>query len=129
MKKSIHINLPIQPHEVPDLREAVGWERREQDYPTLLERCQFYAGARDEYERLIAFGYISGMGLQHGYLEDILVHPDYRHEHLGTSLVRALLQQARHNQIEIVTCTFTEEHAYFYQKCGLTLSKGGVWRS
>lgn len=129
MKKSIYINLPIQPYEVPDLREVVGWERREQDYPALLERCQFYAGARDEEQRLIAFGYISGMGLQHGYLEDILVHPHYRYQQLGTKLVHSLLQQAKHRHIEIVTCTFTEEHASFYQKCGLTLSKGGVWRS
>lgn len=129
MKQHIHINLPIKPHEVPDLRAAVGWERREQDYPSLLERCQFYAGARDEAQRLIVFGYISGMGLQHGYLEDILVHPDYRYQQLGTHLVHTLLQQAKHHQIEIVTCTFTEEHASFYQKCGLTLSKGGVWRS
>lgn len=129
MSGHIHINLPIQPYEVPDLREAVGWERREQDYPALLERCQFYAGARDKEQRLIAFGYISGMGLQHGYLEDILVHPHYRYQQLGTKLVHSLLQQAKHHQIEIVTCTFTEEHASFYQKCGLTLSKGGVWRS
>jgi len=129
MPYDIHIDVPIQAHEVPDLREAVGWERREQDYPTLLERCQFYAGARDEYQRLIAFGYISGMGLQHGYLEDILIHPDYRYQQLGTDLVHTLLQQARYNQIEIVTCTFTEEHASFYQKCGFTLGKGGVWRS
>ncbi len=27
------INLPLENHEVPDLREQVGWGRRDQDYP------------------------------------------------------------------------------------------------
>ena len=53
----IMVNLPIQDNEVPDLREAVGWGRRDKDYPALFERCNFWAGARDETGKLIAFGY------------------------------------------------------------------------
>lgn len=38
MSSSI-INIPISNNEVPDLREAIGWSRRDEDYPTLFERC------------------------------------------------------------------------------------------
>ncbi len=76
MKVEITVNLPIEDHEVPDLREAVGWGRRDKDYPTLFERCNFWAGSRDENNNLVAFGYVCGMGLEHGYLEDIIVHPN-----------------------------------------------------
>ncbi|MDQ0169371.1 hypothetical protein [Paenibacillus tundrae] len=75
MRKEIVVNLPIKPNEVPALRELTGWEGRHSDYPVLFERCNFWAGLRGDQEELIAFGYISGMGLQHGYMEDIIVHP------------------------------------------------------
>ena len=62
----VFINLPIMPHEVPRLREMVGWEGRHSDYPKLFERCSFWAGCRNQSGELIAFGYIASMSLQHG---------------------------------------------------------------
>ena len=38
------INIPIDDNEVPELREHVGWGRRDADYPVLFERCNFWAG-------------------------------------------------------------------------------------
>ncbi|WP_458120625.1 GNAT family N-acetyltransferase [Paenibacillus sp. Z6-24] len=124
----IMINLPLQLYEVPDLRQAIGWDRREQDYPVLLERCLFYAGCRSDSGELIAFGYMCGMGLQHGYLEDIIVHPGAQGKGIGRQLVQTLLEQASRQGPEIVTVTFASEHRSFYQKCGFTAGNGGVWR-
>jgi len=128
MEHEIIINLPLQPDEVPTLRERVGWEGRHSDYPVLLERCNFWAGLRDDHQELIAFGYIAGMGLQHGYMEDIIVHPDYQRRGIGQALVRTLLQEAERSGLEIVTLTFAAKHASFYQDCGFVPSAGGVWR-
>lgn len=50
MRKEIAVNLPIEPNEVPALRELVGWEGRHSDYPILFERCNFWAGLRDDQE-------------------------------------------------------------------------------
>lgn len=124
---SIRINIPLADHEVPRLRQAAGWDGRESDYPLLLERCLFYAGVRDDQGQLIAFGYICGTGLQHGYLEDVIVHPTVQAYGIGTRLVRTLLQQAAEKGIEIVTVTFAEKHTSFYEKCGFRIGKGGVW--
>lgn len=123
------LNLPLHPAEVPDLREAVGWSRRDEDYPALLERCQFWAGARNREGLLIAFGYLSGMGLQHGYMEDILVHPAYRKQGIGRSLVRLLLEEAQRTGIEIVSLTCSEETKPFYASCGMRPGAGAVWRN
>jgi hypothetical protein len=30
-------NAHVKPHDLTDLREAVGWERHDEDYPTALE--------------------------------------------------------------------------------------------
>ncbi|MFJ5760164.1 hypothetical protein ACIQAA_13755 [Neobacillus sp. NPDC093182] len=41
MDYKVIINLPVSNNEVPDLRESVGWARRDKDYPALFERCNF----------------------------------------------------------------------------------------
>ncbi|MFF0830692.1 GNAT family N-acetyltransferase [Brevibacillus sp. NPDC003359] len=128
MKQEIIINLPIVADEVPNLRELVGWDGRYSDYPTLFERCNFWAGLRDEENKLIAFGYVAGMGLQHGYMEDIIVHPEYQKKGIGESLVRKLLQEAERVGLEIVTLTYDSKHTSFYTRSGFTPCSGGLWR-
>lgn len=129
MGYKIIINLPIANHEVPDLRERIGWGRRDQDYPALFDRCNFWAGARDKDHKLIAFGYVCGMGLEHGYMEDIMVHPDYQKQGIGSALVKELLQESERFGLGIVTVTFEELNANMYEKCGFMLSPGGVWQT
>lgn len=125
----ILINDLIQAHEVPDLRQSVGWDRREQDYPILFERCLLWGSARDKNGRLIAFGYIAGTGLEHGYMEDIIIHPDFQRQGLGKQLVQALLNAADTARIPIVTVTFSDQHESFYIESGFNRCRGGVWRS
>ncbi|WP_219837219.1 GNAT family N-acetyltransferase [Paenibacillus sp. R14(2021)] len=125
---NIQLNPALESYEVPDLREAVGWERRDQDYNTLLEKCNFWAGSRNEQGLLIAFGYIAGTGLQHGYLEDIIVHPAYRRQGIGERLVTQLVNEAERRGIEIITLTFDAKHLSFYERCGFTPCAGGLWR-
>ncbi|MDG5473492.1 GNAT family N-acetyltransferase [Jeotgalibacillus sp. ET6] len=122
------INLPVGITEVPDLREAVGWGRRDQDYPLLLERCNFWAGIRNETGLLIGFGYVAGTGLEHGYLEDVMIHPHYHQRGLGGKLVSTLLNEAGKHGIEIVTVTFASKHTSFYEHNGFVLCDGGIWR-
>ena len=129
MEYKVIINLPIRNNEVPDLRELVGWGRRDKDYPVLLERCNFWAGVRDEKQKLIAFGYICGMGLEHGYTEDIIVHPAYQKRGIGVKLVKELLREADRFGLRIVTVSFEEQNTNFYTTCGFIPGSGGVWQS
>ncbi|QJD82783.1 GNAT family N-acetyltransferase [Cohnella herbarum] len=124
----IQINNTIKEYEVPNLRESVGWERRDSDYPLLFERILFWGSLRDEDESLIAFGYITGPGIEHGYLEDVIVHPNNQARGIGKRLVKALLQEAEIRGISIITVTFQEKHRSFYEDCGFTSCSGGVWR-
>ncbi|WP_340025920.1 GNAT family N-acetyltransferase [Paenibacillus sp. FSL K6-1096] len=129
MDLKVIINLPIEPQEIPVLRELAGWESRQADYPAVFERCNFWAGVREESSmELIAFGYVAGMGLQHGYMEDIVVHPEYQRKGLGQALVKGLLQEAERFGLEIVTLTYDAKHTSFYNGCGFTPCAGGVWR-
>ncbi len=129
MKYTVMINLPIANHEVPELRKLVGWGRRDRDYPALFERCNFWAGVRNENDVLIAFGYVCGMGLEHGYLEDIMVHPEFQKQGIGTALVKTLLAESERFGLGIVTVTFEPQNANMYEKCGFKPSPGGVWQT
>ena len=125
---NVLINLEIKNHEVPELREAVGWERRDADYPALFGHCLFWAGLRDKNDGLIAFGCMVGPGIEHGYIEDVIVHPSYQAKGIGKLLVKRLLQEAEVRGITIVTVTYEESNRKFYESCGFTSCPGGVWR-
>jgi len=125
----VEINDSVEQHEVPELRESVGWERRDSDYPELLVKCRFFCTVRHADNTLVGFGYITGMGLQHGYLEDVIVHPDYQRQGVGELVVKRLLEQAVQERIEIVTTTFQSKHQSFYAKCGIVPCPGGVWKN
>ncbi|CAH0151255.1 GNAT family acetyltransferase [Bacillus sp. Soil745] len=128
MYYKVIINIPISNHEVPELRELIGWGRRDRDFPTLFKRCNFWAGVRNENNKLIAFGYVAGMGLEHGYMEDIIVHPDYQKKGIGVELVRELLRESEQYGLEIVTLTHDPKHKNFYETCGFTSCSGGLWK-
>ncbi|WP_336883450.1 GNAT family N-acetyltransferase [Priestia koreensis] len=119
MNQRILINLPISDLEVPHLRESVGWGRRDDDYPVLFERCNFWGGARDANQQLIAFGYVCGTGLEHRYMEDIIVHPAYQHSGIGAALVTELLKEAERFGLQIVTVSYSAQHEAFYDAVDL----------
>lgn len=129
MKYEVIINTPISKNEVPALRELVGWSRREHDYPAVFERCHFWAGVRDETNKLLAFGYVCGMGLEHGYMEDIIVHPDYQRQGIGVELVKALLRESERFGLGMITVSYEENKTNFYKSCGFITGSGGVWKS
>ena len=125
----VKINIPISNIEVPELRELIGLGRRDKDYPALFGRCNFWAGVRNENNKLIAFGYVCGMGLEHGYMEDIIVHPKYQGQGIGVKLVKELLRESERFGLGIVTVTYEEINTNFYKTCGFTVGSGGVWQS
>ena len=127
MNYKVIINMPISNHEVPVLRELVGWGRPDKDYPKLFERCNFWAGVRDGTNKLISFGYVAGM-VEHGYMEDIIVHPNYQKIGIGMELVRELLRESKRYGLEIFTLTYDSKHKSFYETCGFTTCSGGVWK-
>lgn len=94
----------------------------------MLALCLFWAGARDADGRLVAFAYVTGMGLEHAYLEDVIVHPDCQGEGIGRLLVCGLLEEADKREISIVSVNYEPSIAGFYEKSGFAPCLGGVWR-
>ncbi|MEM1501784.1 GNAT family N-acetyltransferase [Domibacillus sp. 8LH] len=129
MNYKVIINIPISNDKVPELRELVGWGRPDKDYPILFERCNSWAGVRDNKNKLIAFGYVCGMGLEHGYMEDVIVHPRYQGQGIGGKLVKELLRESERFGLSIITVSYEENKTNFYKACGFTPGSGGLWQS
>jgi GNAT superfamily N-acetyltransferase len=126
-KNDVQINLKLLDNEVPDLRESIGWDRHDCYFPQLLDKTLFWAGVRNNEGRLAAFAYLTGPGMPHGYLEDVIVHPDCQGKGIGTALVHRILQEASDRRIGIVTVSYEPKKAEFYHRCGFSPSGGGVW--
>lgn len=126
MNFKIKINGLIEDKEVPSLRESIGWTRRDTDYPVLFERCNFWCSVRNDENMLMGFGYVCGMGLEHGYIEDIMIHPDFQNQGIGKALLAALINESARRDIEILTLTFSEDKREFYESCNFGICLGGV---
>ncbi|KIL43962.1 hypothetical protein KP78_37860 [Jeotgalibacillus soli] len=53
---------------------------------------------------------MAGVGLEHGYMEDIIVHPFYRKNGIGVELLRELLRESERYGLEMITLTYDPQH-------------------
>lgn len=84
-------SLPLTAGEFAELRAACGWGTID---PSIAERA-LASGligvvARDG-DRLAGFGRVVGDGVLYFYVQDVIVHPDFRGQGVGRLIVEALL--------------------------------------
>ena len=86
-------NLPLAAGEFVDLRATCGWGTVD---PAIAERALaaglFAVVARDG-SRLAGFGRVVGDGVLYFYVQDVIVHPDFRGQGVGRLIVEALLAE------------------------------------
>lgn len=117
-------NLPIQPKSLCDLREAVGWNRMEQEYgdPAL---SSFYHIAVYDADRLIGYVDCVSNGVTDAYIQDLMVHPDYQNRGIGTKLMNRMLSYLKEKHIYVITVVFDDALQNFYGKFGFRRMLGG----
>ena len=85
---SFTLNPTVSSQAICDLREAVGWERQEEDYPTALQGYWATVGGFDaESTLLLAWCAILSDGMRHAVLLDVIVHPSLQRQGIGKALV------------------------------------------
>ena len=108
--------------EILRLYAAVGWTAYTKDAPALEQgfRNSLLVLAAYENDALLGILRAVGDGATIVFIQDILVHPDYQRQGIGTALVRAALRRyANVRQIELATDD-TPETAAFYRSLGFT---------
>lgn len=127
MAEGVTYNVNEHPasRKIGDLREAVGWERCEEDYPAALQRYDTTVSAYDVGGTLIGWCAAITDGVHHGFFVDIIVHPGWRRQRIGSALVAAAIDDLKDRGITLIHADFAKEHAAFYEHCGFYIGAGG----
>lgn len=110
-------NKPVSAKALADLREAVGWNRMEDEYssPRLVS---FYHIAVYEEHNLIAYVDCVSNGVTDAYIQDLAVHPDYQGRGIGTDLMNRMIAYLKEKHIYMISVIFEERLKPFYAKFG-----------
>ena len=81
--------------EFNQLSEAVGWGEEEKEViEKALERTVFSISAYDE-GKIVGYGRIIGDETKFLYIQDIMVHPDYQNQKIGSTIMEKLVDQIK----------------------------------
>ena len=116
----------LEAEEIGELRTAVGWDKCEGTYSTILKRHFTYYTVRAEDGRLIGYMSILSDGISDAFLLDLMVHPDFRGKQIGSRLVKRGIQDMKEAGIRCVQVTFDENLREFYALCGFHVFGGGI---
>ena len=126
MDSDIVRNGNVEPTEIEDLREAVGWERCEGTYASILNRHHAYYTVRAQDGSLIGYVSVLSDGISDAFLLDLMVHPGARRTDIGMRLVNRAIQDMKDAGVRCVQVTFNEDLREFYAKCGFHIFGGGI---
>ena len=126
MNPEVIRDAAVEPNEIEDLREQVGWDRSEGTYRHVLGRHYARYTARDEAGRLVAYMSVLSDGIADAFLLDLMVHPEHQQAGLGSRLVRRAVADMKQAGVQCVQVTFNDHLAPFYAQCGFHVFKGGI---
>lgn len=115
---------PSEPH-FSALWLAAWGEEWTGDLARVLERSLAHLGAYDG-DALVGYINIAWDGGAHAFLLDPMVHPDYRHRGIGSTLVRHATDLARQRGARWLHVDYEPHLDGFYKSCGFRPTTAGL---
>jgi ribosomal protein S18 acetylase RimI-like enzyme len=85
--------------------------------------CAFHA------DRLVGYVNLAWDGASHGFILDTTVHKDYRHQGIGSHLVKQAVEYAREKKLDWVHVDFEAHlHGFYFEHCGFRPTDAGLIR-
>jgi GNAT superfamily N-acetyltransferase len=123
---SFIMNPGIEARVLGDLRESVGWDRSDEDYPAAFKGYWSSVGGFNGEGKLVGWCAILSDGVRHAVLIDVIVHPSWQRQRIGRTLVEKAIAHVRSHGISIIHVDFLPEKARFYERCGFKIGLGGI---
>jgi GNAT superfamily N-acetyltransferase len=118
-------NEPVEAGEIEGLRDAVGWEKLENNYDRILANSYTHFTVRED-GRLLAFVNVISDGICDAFLVDLIVHPNFQRQGLGKAIVERAVEELTADGIKCIQVTFNPQLETFYRDCGFYIFKAGI---
>lgn len=117
---------PVRPDEIESLRVAVGWDRMEGSYGTILPKLYAYYLVREESGNLVGFLSVLSDGVGDAFLLDLMVRPDHQNRGIGSALVKEAIRELKSAGVKCVQVTFNPELEPFFRRFGFHIFRAGI---
>ena len=121
---SYEINGHVEPGQIAELRQAVGWNGMRASYEKSLKNSYCYIVCYDG-EQLVGFLDVVSNGVTDAYLQDLIVAPSYQRKGIGSALVSMAVDKLKLDQIYAISVLFEERLLEFYRRFGFTIMMAG----
>ena len=118
------ISCPVDPKQIVELRNSVGWNGLTDWYKKSLQNSYFYICCFDDKE-LIGFLDVVSNGVTDSYIQDVIVKPEYQHRGIGTHMMETAIEKLKADKIYAISVLFEERLAKFYKKFGFYIMQAG----
>lgn len=105
------------------LYETTGWNLKfgfdEEELAVAVGNSYFLVCAYNE-SQLIGFGRLISDGIYQTFIGDMIVHPDFQHNGIGSHILSLLLEKCRADGLKWIQLTSAKGKSGFYKKFGFT---------
>jgi len=116
--------------EIADLYRAGGWWKDEYKVEELSHLIRgsfiFAVAADDRTGRAIGMGRVLSDGVSDGYIQDLVVLPEYRHSGIGTRIVAELARRCRERGLSWIGLIAEPGSSSFYLPLGFRKMEGYI---
>lgn len=111
-------DAPVSPAALADLRRAVGWNGMARDLADPRLRNAFHLCCFED-GRLIGYAAVVSNSVTDAYIQDVMVHPEYQHQGIGTQLMERVLSRLEQEGVYMVSVIYGDEPLRaFYERFG-----------
>jgi len=100
---------------------STGWNDEynfsKSEIKTAIESSWYMVSAYDN-SKLVGFGRVIADGIHHALIVDIIVHPEYQNNRIGTQILNSILIKCKKHKIRDIQLFSAKDKYGFYEKFG-----------
>ena len=104
-----------------DLFQTTGWNDKynftQQDLENAIKNS-WYVSSIYNSDELIGFGRVISDGVHHALIVDLIIHPDYQGQGLGSKMLDRLVTKCNNSKIRDIQLFAAKDKFRFYEKFG-----------
>jgi ribosomal protein S18 acetylase RimI-like enzyme len=113
--------IPPDTNDYWDLFQTTGWNEEynftQQDLENAIKNS-WYSNSLYDDDKLIGFGRVIADGVHHAFIVDLIIHPDYQGQGLGSKLLDRLVTKCNDSKIRDIQLFAAKDKSGFYEKFG-----------